>query len=52
MPETEHDKFMREQKEATDRANAQAERIRAETAAAEADRDRIKNNGTNNRPDE
>jgi hypothetical protein len=49
VAETEHERFMREQREATERANAQAERIRAETAAANADRERIRENQTNDR---
>jgi len=44
MTETEHEKFIREQKEATERANAHAERIAAEHAAAKADQDRIREN--------
>jgi len=44
MAETDQEKFIREQKEATDRANAQADRIRAEKAAADADHERIKDN--------
>jgi hypothetical protein len=41
MAETEHDRFMREQREATERANAQRERIEAERGLAQAERDQI-----------
>jgi hypothetical protein len=44
VAETGQEKFIREQKEATDRANAQADRIRAEKAAADADRERVRDN--------
>jgi hypothetical protein len=44
MAETAQEKFIREQKEATERANAEADRIRAEKAAADADRERIRDN--------
>lgn len=44
MAETAHEKYIREQKEATERANADKERIEAERGAAQADRERIKEN--------
>lgn len=47
MGETEHQKYLREQKEATERAEAEAARIRAEEDAREADQQRIRNNQTN-----
>lgn len=47
MNETEHERKMREEKEATERALAEAERIRAEEAAREADQERIRNNQSN-----
>lgn len=47
MGETENEKYVREQKEAAARAAAEAERIRAEEDAREADQQRIRNNQTN-----
>ncbi|UNZ49319.1 hypothetical protein [Agrobacterium tumefaciens] len=49
MGETEHQKYLREQKEATERAEAEAARIRAEEDARDADQRRIRDNQTNDR---
>lgn len=51
MGETEHQKYLREQKEATERAEADAARIRAEEDARDADQRRIRDNQTNDRTD-